>query len=222
MAQGSALSPLLCNLLLEDFDEQMNDRGIACVRYIDDFILFAPNRKKAFRALASASRNLQALNLDCYDPQDRPDKAENGLTGERFHFLGCEIAPKYIRPSRESRTRLLERIQNIVINALAASGDPLESIRGRKTYVDSLHTIGNVIRGWGNTYSFCTDNRLMADIDRLIDVKLADFRVRFASVVSKRSSQDKRRLTGVFLLSDCKQDERTRDLVSKLGPQGQS
>jgi len=68
VAQGSALSPLLCNLLLEEFDQQMNGRQIVCIRYIDDFILFAPNKAKAFAAFAGAQWHLQGLSkeLDCY------------------------------------------------------------------------------------------------------------------------------------------------------------
>ena len=41
VAQGSCLSPLLCNLLLAEFDERMNGRGIVMVRYIDDFLILA-------------------------------------------------------------------------------------------------------------------------------------------------------------------------------------
>jgi hypothetical protein len=39
VAQGSALSALAGNIVLQEFDEAMNGRGIVCVRYIDDFIL---------------------------------------------------------------------------------------------------------------------------------------------------------------------------------------
>src|SRR5262249_1299296 len=38
VAQGSALSALAGNIVLEKFDRDMNGRGIICVRYIDDFI----------------------------------------------------------------------------------------------------------------------------------------------------------------------------------------
>ena len=58
VAQGSALSPVLCNYLLRDFDKQMNGRGIVCIRYIDDFILFAKDKRQAFKAFHSAQNAL--------------------------------------------------------------------------------------------------------------------------------------------------------------------
>ncbi len=215
VAQGSALSPLLCNLLLEDIDEQLNGRGVSCIRYIDDFILFAPDRKKAFLALASARRALQVLNseLDCYDPTQHTDKVEEGSTSTTFHFLGCEIAPDVIRPTRDARKRLLDRVQTLFKNALSATGDPEKAIREHRSYVETLNTASNVIRGWGNTYSFCTDDRLMRDLDRQIDQLLVKFRGQYRRIAEKSEAQDRRRLTGVFLIADCNKDEEIRSLV---------
>ncbi len=39
VAQGCCLSPLLGNILLEDFDRKLNGRDITCIRYIDDFLI---------------------------------------------------------------------------------------------------------------------------------------------------------------------------------------
>jgi hypothetical protein len=221
VAQGSALSPLLCNLLLEEFDEQMNERQIVCIRYIDDFILFAPNRAKALAAFSGAQQHLQGLSkeLDCYSPSTSPTKAEEGATTGIFQFLGCEIQPNLIRPSRDARSRLMERLQTVMADALSASGTPRSAIRDRKSYVDSMHTMSNIIRGWGNTYSFCTDDRLMRDIDKNIDDILRPFRGQYFNLVSRRNSQDQRRLLGVSLIEDCIRDESMRQLVKDLSPQ---
>lgn len=89
VAQGSALSPLICNIFLHNFDRQLNSRGIVCIRYIDDFIIFAPDRKRARRALQSARETLQSLGLDAYDPETEKKKAEEGEVQNGFTFLGC-------------------------------------------------------------------------------------------------------------------------------------
>lgn len=40
VAQGNSLSPLLGNILLHQFDADMNKGDCRCIRYIDDFIIF--------------------------------------------------------------------------------------------------------------------------------------------------------------------------------------
>ncbi|MFQ5421652.1 MAG: reverse transcriptase domain-containing protein, partial [Anaerolineae bacterium] len=47
-SQGSALSPLLCNLYLHSFDQAMQQRSITLVRYADDFVILA-RRKTAVK-----------------------------------------------------------------------------------------------------------------------------------------------------------------------------
>ena len=47
---------------------------------------------------------------------------------------------------------------------------------GKGTYAGAISTASNIVRGWGNTYSFCNDDRLMRNIDMQIDRRLASFR----------------------------------------------
>jgi RNA-directed DNA polymerase len=42
--QGGPLSPLLANIMLDDFDKQLEKRGLRFVRYADDFIVFVKSR----------------------------------------------------------------------------------------------------------------------------------------------------------------------------------
>lgn len=213
VAQGSALSPLLCNLLLEDVDAAMNGRGIEMIRYIDDLIIFAPTRARARAALRSMRRMLGELGLDCYDPTENADKAEEGVTEGVIHFLGCEIWRDRVRPSKDSRDRLLGKADDVIFATLSAMAHPLKALQDRKTYIDALTSINNIVRGWGNTYSFCNDDRLMADVDDLVSAKLASFRGRFWRNLEGLSATDKRRLIGVFALLDCKRDKDLRMAV---------
>ncbi len=87
VAQGSALSPLIGNILLKNFDIQMNGRGITCIRYIDDFVILAPNQKKALSAFKAAKKLLADLGLLAYDPSENPEKAKTGLTDNGFVFF---------------------------------------------------------------------------------------------------------------------------------------
>lgn len=91
VAQGCCLSPLIGNIILHDFDTKMNGRGVACLRYIDDFIVLAPTRKKAEAAFKNGLRVLASLGLDAYDPKKDTDKARTDQIANGIDFLGCEI-----------------------------------------------------------------------------------------------------------------------------------
>lgn len=114
VAQGSALSPLLCNYLLRDFDRAMNARGITCIRYIDDFIIFAKNKSTAFKALDGAIAILKELGLEAYNPLNpaHASKAEHGPTSGPIEFLGCEITLKRVRPLRSKFQSLVALIHD--------------------------------------------------------------------------------------------------------------
>ena len=211
VAQGSALSPLLCNYLLRDFDRQMNGRGIVCIRYIDDFILFAKNKYQAFQAFRSAQNTLNALGLEAYDPNnpDEKDKADHGRTNGIVGFLGCDLSLTCVRPQRSKWKSLLTRIEEVFNQCIEELDKPVEAVYlpdGRGTFAGAICAASNIVRGWGNTYSFCSDDRLMRNIDRQIDKRLTDFRVQFKRQISSLDVDDRRRALGFFLLADCNKD----------------
>ena len=218
VAQGSCLSPLLCNLLLADFDREMNSRGVECIRYIDDFILFAKDHRTVRAAFNSARKHLKALGLDVYDPNDRLaiGKAEKGSVNDGFQFLGCEISPTQVRPSKENRKALLTRIKIILDEALIAIRR--KTINAQKTesenpenFSSALYLVSNIIRGWGNTYQFCSDDRLMRDLDFQIDSLVIKFHSEFSTLAGKLAKNGRteilRKILGVFSLEDCKRDD---------------
>jgi len=212
VAQGSALSPLLCNYLLRDFDRAMNARGITCIRYIDDFIIFAKNKSTAFKALDGAIAILKGLGLEAYNPlnPEHASKAEHGSTSGPIDFLGCEITSKRVRPLRSKCQSLYERVNAIFDDCITALTNPESaalSTDGRHTFSGAIAAASNVIRGWGNTYSFCNDDQLMRNIDIELDARLANFQMQFSKKIKNMNGIDRRRVIGLFLVNDCNKDE---------------
>ena len=82
-----------------------------CIRYIDDFILFAKDKRQAFKAVRSAQNALKALGLEAYDPNNpaEKDKADHGHTNRMLGFLGCEVSLTCVRPQRAKWMSLLTR-----------------------------------------------------------------------------------------------------------------
>lgn len=65
--QGSAISPLLANLALDELDEKMLQRGFKYVRYADDFLILCKSREKAEEALETVQNALADLRLTLDD-----------------------------------------------------------------------------------------------------------------------------------------------------------
>ena len=98
ISQGAILSPLFCNLYLNDFDQALHESKVPFVRYADDFLLFTATEADAERAHALAAKLLSRLDL-----QLNPDKTRITESGPHVSFLG-ESLPKY-RPARAKGTK---------------------------------------------------------------------------------------------------------------------
>ena len=208
VAQGSCLSPLLGNILLHDFDRQLNSDGITCIRYIDDFIILAPSRKELKKAKDKALKLLKKQGLTAYDPVTTPDKAEAGQTSDMFSFLGCDIRPGMIQPNKKARKRILNSIDDLFEKSLSLMNNPLALVAKHRTVTETLSDASNILKGWGNQYAFCNNEDLMRQLDTEIDGKIGMYLNRYTKARDKQSkkgeSKDQRRLLGVHLLVDSK------------------
>ncbi len=57
--QGGPISPLLSNILLDEFDKELEKRGHAFCRYADDCNIYVHSRRSAERVMASLTRFLE-------------------------------------------------------------------------------------------------------------------------------------------------------------------
>ena len=205
VAQGSALSPLLGNIILRDFDKNLNGRGILCVRYVDDFILLGKDEGQVKKSFKSAQKLLSAFGMRAYAPWENSSKAQGGLTSESIDFLGCTISGGLVQPSKDARAELLNRVDSVINDGKHAVRNALANPNGKLTsqrYIQTLMRLDRILLGWGHAFSFCTGMQLFASIDRDIDKRLMEFR-RFATrQVKARGASAWRRIVGVHRLTD--------------------
>lgn len=83
ISQGAILSPLFCNLYMNEFDQAMSDAHIPFVRFADDFLLFADEQSKAEKALAFAGKKLAQMDLELH-----PSKTRVVRSSRKIIFLG--------------------------------------------------------------------------------------------------------------------------------------
>lgn len=208
VAQGSPLSPLFGNILLYDFDINFNQRGIICIRFIDDFVLLSNNEKSAYKAFNGAKSFLSNIGLHCHDPfvsGASLDKASYGRVGDGFVFLGYDIRPGLFQPSRKARRALCESIDKHIRYArhsISTVKGAANSFERRERYAQTLVLLDRIIRGWGDAFAYSNASNTLDDLDLEIDKKLATFRAWFRRQVEGEDWKTKRRLGGVGLLGD--------------------
>ncbi len=206
VAQGSCLSPLLCNVLLHPFDEQMNSRGVVTVRYIDDFILLAPSERAVRRAFESAKSWLAERGLTCYDPfnPEHSDKAAFGRMEKGADFLGCEVSTSLIRPTRKNFKSLVRKVEEAFENSLRSLKTPSKAQNDHTTFAETIVVASKTLRAWANTYGFCTDSRIFRDIDSSIGQAMSTYEMDYHRLRAGMREVDARRATGLFPLVDRK------------------
>ena len=206
VAQGSLLSVLAGNIVMRHFDDMLNTKEIAMIRYLDDFIIMAGEVKSAENAFGIARAELARLGMDCYAPYDGSQKAFIGLVTDGFDFLGCRIHPDGVSPSSKNRRKFLRDIKAIIAEAKkeirAFKGDDERRRRTEHAYIQTLNLIDRKIRGWGDAYQFVSNRVTFSQMDDMIDEMLSDFRLWFARQTKGANLRVRRRMSGLALLAD--------------------
>jgi retron-type reverse transcriptase len=205
VAQGCPLSALAGNIVLENFDLEMNKRGITCIRYIDDFIVIGKKLSSVRKAMEGAKSILSRLNMDIYDPKKSPNKAFIGSIGEPHVFLGYKLIPGVYPPGDVACDRLMAQIGQLISDGKrsihgAVSGRILAN--QDRCYAQTLVAVDRVIHGWRASFRSSNCPNFFERIDQEIDRCLLDFRSFFSSKMTGKTATQQRRATHVQMLSD--------------------
>jgi RNA-directed DNA polymerase len=162
--QGGVISPLLSNIYLHVFDEQMQRAGFQLTRYADDWLCVCRTREEAERALASARAVLEGqLGLRIH-----PEKTRIVHVSQGFEFLGYKIGlgrglrfksggiGLYAIPRQRSIDRFKDKVRALTRRRIAVTLEEL------------IHVLNPVIRGWGMYYRRANVRRLFNRLNRWI------------------------------------------------------
>jgi len=106
--QGGPLSPLLANILLDDLDKELGQRGHCFARYADDFIILVKSWRAGKRVMASICRYLaQHLKLTI-----NQNKSKVASTNE-ISFLGFIFKGASIRWSDKAFAEFKRRVRKL-------------------------------------------------------------------------------------------------------------
>jgi CRISPR-associated protein Cas1 len=101
LPQGTAISPLLANLYLDEFDEELLGRDYRLVRYGDDFVVLCRDLETAQRAREDARRKLAEMGLSLSEEKTAVRSFDEG-----FNYLGYLFCRALVLESKREDTQL--------------------------------------------------------------------------------------------------------------------
>lgn len=151
--QGGPLSPLLANILLDDFDKELEQRGLRFVRYADDFLVFTKTREASQRVYQSVERYLTRKLKLVVNHQKSSTRPTDGIEflGYRFEGYGGQyrVSPKNI-------DKFKNRVKEI-------------TCRKRGVSIDTrFKELSYYLRGWVGYFALVPIKSFFRDLDKWI------------------------------------------------------
>jgi RNA-directed DNA polymerase len=176
--QGSVISPLLSNILLTPFDQEMRRKGYRLTRYADDWVITCQSETEARAAIAAALRILKELGVELHPQKTRIVHIQHG-----FEFLGYKIqrgrrlklpAHKIRSTAKSGELYVFPREKSIrhfkdQVRALTQRRVPL-------TTQELITELNPILRGWGHYYKKAHVRKLFHRLDGWIVRRLRSHR----------------------------------------------
>lgn len=146
--QGGVISPLLMNIYLNEFDQEMREKDIRIVRYADDILIFAKSKREAGRYKRIATQILeQELEL-------KVNQEKTSITSiyEEVAYLGFIIYPNNVIIHPERIQKFKDRVREITKRT---QGRNLEGV---------IQKLNSVIRGWSNYFGIANCKRILKEL----------------------------------------------------------
>jgi RNA-directed DNA polymerase len=144
--QGGPLSPLLSNIVLDELDWQLEERGHKFVRYADDANIYVRSERAGHRVMASVSAFIERrLRLKVNVKKSAVARPEDR------HFVGFSLRRKprdgsvQVLLSKRSQERIKTRLRELT----ARNGGCSKTL--------SIEKLNAYTRGWMGFFGICTE-----------------------------------------------------------------
>lgn len=158
--QGSPLSPLLSNIVLDELDRELHKRGHKFVRYADDCSIYLNSNKSAHRVLESVTGYIEReLRLKVNREKTKISRPSGSvLLG--FSFYRNIKGEHRIRIPLSSEKRISDKIRK-----LTQRNSPMPE-------KDRISRLESIIVGWVNYFSIADCKKLMHKLDSKVHGRL--------------------------------------------------
>lgn len=149
--QGGPLSPLLSNIMLDDLDKELENRGHQFARYADDFIILGRSERAGARVLESVTRFLETrLKLKV-----NTDKSQV-VKSSQSKFLGFTFRRGQIQWHDKALKKFKQEVRT------------LTNRNGGVSMSYQLFKLSQYLRGWINYYGIANAYQQCVDLDHWI------------------------------------------------------
>jgi group II intron reverse transcriptase/maturase len=157
--QGSPLSPLLSNIVLDELDKELQRRGHAFVRYADDVSVYVSSEAAAKRVIERITCYIEEkllLKVNRLKSKiSRPE--ESTLLG--FTFYSCKGGWR-IKVAKKSVERMKAKCKALTQRSSALSEE------------NRIARLTTIIKGWVNYFAITQDNDTMKLLDGFVRARL--------------------------------------------------
>ena len=160
--QGGPLSPLLSNIVLDDFDSELEKRGHKFVRYADDCNIYVKTPRAGERVMKSVKEFIEKkLKLKVNEKKSKVDKpAKRKFLGYSFFEKNGEAMR---RIARESIERFKERVRGIT--------RPTRRIK----FIDLIRELKLYLTGWKNYFKYSDSKTTLRGLDEWVRHRIRSF-----------------------------------------------
>lgn len=154
-AQGSPISPLLANIYLNEFDKELDARGLRYARYADDCIICVKSEMAANRVMMSVTKWLhEHLRVEVNATKTKMSRPNDiKYLGFGFYHKQGEWRPK---PHIKSIQKLEYKLKPLIKRNWGVSME------------HRMKKINEVVRGWINYYRIADMKVIMRRMDQKI------------------------------------------------------
>lgn len=159
--QGSPLSPMLSNIVLNELDYELERRGHRYCRWADDFIILTKSQRAAYRVMESITNFVEEkLGL----PVNK-EKSEVALLKD-VEFLGFQILRGKIRISTNSRNKFKDKVRE-----LTKRNNPLSMYA-------IIQSLNEYLRGWVEYFRKQQFRKVFGELDGFIRSRLRSMQLK--------------------------------------------
>ena len=159
--QGGNLSPLLANIMLNELDKEMEQRGLNFVRYADDCIIMVGSEMSAKRVMRNLTKFIEEkLGLKVNMTKSKVDRP-GGLKYLGFGFYFDIKAHQFkAKPHAKSVVKFKARLKQLTCRSWGVSN----------SY--KVQKLNELIRGWINYFRIGSMKYLCREMDKHIRFRL--------------------------------------------------